>query len=159
VQAGGGEISAGELTLIARINANATATTDSFGFVGSSLLAATARAAAGTSGGRLDPPALQTLVRSAIDDLAGQGWFVDRTPGVNEEFRAVAPGGALHAIDSRAVDRIDLMTVVAHELGHLAGLPDSDAVAGNLMSSTLPAGVRRTTWSAGVDTVFQGGGL
>ncbi len=88
-------------------------------------------------------------------DAAGHGWFVDRTPSVHEEFRAIAPGGDLRAVDRRAVDRIGLMTVVAHELGHLAGLDDLDSRPGSLMSSTLPAGVRRTVWNAAVDKVLE----
>ena len=46
-------------------------------------------------------------------------------------------------MDPRAVDRIDLLTVVEHELGHIAGLGDLDALANNLMSGTLGVGVRR----------------
>ena len=48
----------------------------------------------------------------------------------------------LRAIDPRAVDRIDLLTVVEHELGHVAGLGDLDASADNLMSGVLGVGVR-----------------
>jgi hypothetical protein len=76
-------------------------------------------------------------------DAAGYGWFIDSTPAVDEEF-AVSPNGPLQAIDPRAVDQIDLLTVVEHELGHMAGLNDLDALANNLMSSELPAGVRRS---------------
>jgi Ca2+-binding RTX toxin-like protein len=76
-------------------------------------------------------------------DAAGYGWFIDPTPAVDEEF-AVSPNGQLQAIDPRAVDQIDLLTVVEHELGHMAGLNDLDALANNLMSSELPTGVRRS---------------
>jgi hypothetical protein len=44
---------------------------------------------------------------------------------------------------SRAVDRIDLLTVVEHELGHVAGLDDLDPFADNLMSGSLASGIRR----------------
>lgn len=71
-------------------------------------------------------------------DAAGRGWFVDLTPAWDEEF---APG---QAIDPRAVDRVDLWTVVAHELGHLAGLDDlAESLAPDVMSETLPVGTRR----------------
>ena len=71
-------------------------------------------------------------------DAAGHGWFVDPTPAVDEEFSS---SGA--AVDPRAVDRIDLLTVIEHELGHLAGLSDLDASLETLMSDSLPTGVRR----------------
>jgi hypothetical protein len=40
-----------------------------------------------------------------------------------------AGGGSLHAVDARAVDKIDLLTVVEHELGHILGFDDLDASA------------------------------
>ncbi len=103
----------------------------------------------------------QTLWTTILIDrnAAGFGWFVDRTPSVHEEFRAIAPGGDLRAVDRRAVDRIDLLTVVAHELGHLAGLDDLDSRPGSLMSSTLPAGIRRTVWNVAVDKLFELGNV
>jgi hypothetical protein len=52
-------------------------------------------------------------------------------------------GGHLRAIDPRAVDRIDLLSVVEHELGHIAGLDDTDLLAGGLMDRTLSRGIRR----------------
>jgi glucose/arabinose dehydrogenase len=75
------------------------------------------------------------------DDAAGYGWFVDPTPFVNEEFDA-----ALHALAGGPADgRMDLLTAVRHELGHLAGLDDVDgpAQSGQLMVGTLAAGTRR----------------
>lgn len=83
-------------------------------------------------------------------DAAGWGWFVDTTPDDNAEF---ATGTALAA---EAVDHVDLLTVVAHELGHVAGLEhaiDEDA----LMVATLPAGTRRTAGLAELDALFADG--
>ena len=76
-------------------------------------------------------------------NAAGNGWFVDSTPAANEEFAASSGRGQLQAVDPRAVDRIDLLTVVEHELGHIAGLDDLDALADSLMSGVLGVGVRR----------------
>ena len=53
-------------------------------------------------------------------DAAGYGWSLGRVPD---------PG------------RMDLLTVVAHEMGHVLGLADTDT--SDLMGSTLPRGVRR----------------
>jgi hypothetical protein len=68
------------------------------------------------------------------DDAAGNGWFVDLTPAEDSEFPAL-PGSA-------AYGRMDLLTVVAHELGHTLGLDHDDDTA-SLMAASLPAGVRR----------------
>jgi hypothetical protein len=86
---------------------------------------------------------------------AGHGWFVDSTPQVDEEFSVPAGSKSdLRAIDPRAVDRIDLLTVVEHELGHAAGLDDLDAIADSIMNRTLDAGVRRTATRASIDGLF-----
>jgi hypothetical protein len=78
-------------------------------------------------------------------DAAGNGWFVDSTPVRDEEFRSVGAASRLEAIPGDAADRVDLLTVLAHEMGHLLGLEDLDPVARahDLMAATLGTGVRR----------------
>ena len=76
-------------------------------------------------------------------DAAGHGWFVDPTPTSDEEFMASGSSRQLQAVDPKAVDRIDLLTVVEHELGHVAGLSDLDALMDNVMSGVLGVGARR----------------
>jgi hypothetical protein len=51
-------------------------------------------------------------------DAAGFGWFVDPTPGDDSEF--TAPG------DQGEVGRMDLLTVLAHEFGHVLGFEHAD---------------------------------
>jgi predicted Zn-dependent protease len=41
------------------------------------------------------------------------------------------------------VDHIDLLTVVEHELGHIVGLSDNDALPDDIMDGVLGVGVRR----------------
>ncbi len=76
-------------------------------------------------------------------NAAGNGWFVDPTPAQNEEFSSLAGSQQLRAVDARALDRIDLLTVVEHELGHVLGLNDLNALADDVMDGVLGVGVRR----------------
>jgi glucose/arabinose dehydrogenase len=80
------------------------------------------------------------------DDAAGFGWFVDPTPQQNEEFSGGAGGAVLTATPGGPADgRMDLLTVVRHELGHLAGQADLDGSGQSrlLMVGTLAPGIRR----------------
>ena len=77
-----------------------------------------------------------TAGQIAIDtDAAGHGWFVDPTPGEDGQFGedglALEGGGA--------EGRIDLLTVLMHELGHKAGLDHDQS---ELMDAFLLPGER-----------------
>jgi len=74
-------------------------------------------------------------------NAAGHGWFVDPAPALDEEF--TPSDQQLRAVAPQAVDRIDLLTVVEHELGHILGLKDLDDTTDDLMSGVLGVGVRR----------------
>jgi hypothetical protein len=72
-------------------------------------------------------------------DAAGWGWFVDATPTDSAEF--VVVGRNRIAFDGSDADaRMDLLTVLVHELGHILGL-DHDHRS-NVMRDDLGAGVR-----------------
>jgi hypothetical protein len=74
---------------------------------------------------------------------AGFGWFIDATPSDSNAFTMSQEEGALLASsDSAAYGRMDLLTVLGHELGNLLGLQDKPAGSADLMSATLEAGTR-----------------
>jgi ELWxxDGT repeat protein len=66
-------------------------------------------------------------------DAAGWGWFVDKTPWDDSEFTTPGDQGEWH--------RMDLLTVLEHEIGHLLGHGHE---ADGVMQHTLTAGTRRT---------------
>jgi hypothetical protein len=107
------------------------------------------------SGDRLG---MESVGRIVIDDdAAGYGWFVDPTPAQDAEFARQGTDQQRHAVDPRALDRIDLLTVVEHEMGHVAGLDDLDPSAGSLMSGRLGTGIRRDVGQTEIDAIFAEG--
>jgi hypothetical protein len=79
------------------------------------------------------------------DDAAGYGWFIDATPWDDSEFVQQSSGQFEAGDGSPAAGRMDLLTVVMHELGHVLGLPDLDPQQhpDALMSATLWHSLRR----------------
>ena len=75
-------------------------------------------------------------------DAAGNGWFVDPTPDLDEEYMATGSIQQLVATSEVAAQRIDLVTTLLHEYGHILGLPD-EQTRGSLMSHVLDVGIRR----------------
>jgi hypothetical protein len=79
-------------------------------------------------------------------NAGGFGWFIDPTPANDLEFSHAGSLGALSAAaTSPASGRMDLLTVVMHELGHVLGLGDVTTAGhpNDLMDDTLLPGVRR----------------
>jgi hypothetical protein len=79
-----------------------------------------------------------------IDPTAdGWGWNTDIS---NADFTSTSPNGLVAQTGSAVAGKMDLLTVVEHELGHELGLNDVDPTTHptSLMASTLPAGTRRT---------------
>jgi hypothetical protein len=100
----------------------------------------------------LDTPGGGALSEKAGDTItidptaAGYGWFVDGDPSSDAAF-PLADGDGLHAVPgSDAAARMDLLTVVMHEYGHVLGRPDVDALLqpSNFMADTLGVGMRRS---------------
>ena len=80
------------------------------------------------------------------------GWFIDATPQDDTEF--VSSGTAIlnASGSSPAAGKIDLLTVLDHELGHVLGLDDT--AADDLMAATLGVSNRRLPTAAEVDAMF-----
>jgi hypothetical protein len=72
-------------------------------------------------------------------NAAGHGWFTDPSPAGDADFQA------LTAVDGRAAGHMDLLTVLLHEMTHLAGQPDvpGGGHSADLRADTLAPGVRR----------------
>ncbi|MBI3917574.1 MAG: hypothetical protein HY322_11275 [Betaproteobacteria bacterium] len=76
-------------------------------------------------------------------DAAGYGWFIDVSPVDNGEFRVRLDDSVLTATpNSDAFGRMDLLTVVMHEVGHVLGLDHDDAMSFTVMDDDLESGVR-----------------
>ncbi len=73
---------------------------------------------------------------------AGFGWFVDTTVAEDSEFTFDASGTLIAATDSDAYGRMDLLTVVSHEIGHILGIDHDSSSDLVLMDGTLDAGTR-----------------
>ncbi len=90
-------------------------------------------------------------------NAAGQGWFIDPTPLQDSAYQPGSTGLAMTAPGgSAAAGHVDLLTVVLHEMGHLAG-QDNVSVLDNpdaLMAGALAPGERHL---GALDQVFAGG--
>ncbi len=85
--------------------------------------------------------AMGTSVIQIDVNAAGHGWFVDPTPADDREFRPTWGRGEMFALShSPAHTRVDLLTVVLHELGHVIGHDHSDE---GVMEKSIPLGTRR----------------
>ena len=87
-------------------------------------------------------------------NAAGFGWFIDPTPSQDEEFARIGTEDQLRATEPQVIDRMDLLSVVEHELGHLLGLCDLDSIVSSLMGSSLSRGTRRVATPKELDAVF-----
>ncbi len=85
---------------------------------------------------------LQDGVITIDANAAGWGWFIDPTPSADEEFAlALSQDQRAATPDSPGFRRIDLLTVVEHEIGHLIGYEHGTL---DVMNESLAAGVRIT---------------
>ncbi len=75
----------------------------------------------------------------------GYGWFIDPTPGQDNEFPVRVAKTEERATSGPAAGEMDLLTVIMHEMGHFLGHKDLDprAFPDDLMSADLAVGIRR----------------
>ncbi len=86
---------------------------------------------------------------------AGYNWYVNASPRSNQAFSLAGPGAdRLAGPASPAAGRVDLLTVLEHELGHVIGLSDNNQ-ASDLMDTTLGLGERRAPTAADVTTSIR----
>ncbi|MCA9211364.1 MAG: cadherin-like domain-containing protein, partial [Planctomycetales bacterium] len=86
-------------------------------------------------------------------NAAGLGWFIDATPTVDEEF--VDAAGRLQATaGGDASGRMDALTAIAHEFGHLLGFEHSAGDEDSLMFEWLQLGQRKRVTSESLDDLF-----
>ena len=87
---------------------------------------------------------------------AGYGWFVDSTAAIDEEFPTVVAPTESQATAKPAADRMDLLTALMHEFGHVLDLPDAAGDSHTLMGNALPLGVRRYALPQGEASIAGG---
>ncbi len=88
-------------------------------------------------------------------NAAGYGWFVDDTPDDHSEFYATGPYTLVSVpyATSNVLGKIDLWTVILHELGHLLGYDHAED--GAMQESLAPSERRLMDWEAETDAFFS----
>ncbi len=122
---------------------------------GLALLRGAELAVAELGGGRLAFTSGSTITLDA--SASGWGWFLDPEPFSDDAFLPGPSGSTLRAVPGGPADgRVDLLTVLQHEMGHLLGLDDLYDETDDLMSALLEPGMRRVPTTAHVDAALAG---
>jgi VCBS repeat-containing protein len=77
------------------------------------------------------------------DDGAGRGWYIDSTPAFNEEYLRDGGSARYWAQGGIAARRMDLLTLLEHEYGHVLGLAHVNGGAISVLNESLNIGERR----------------
>jgi hypothetical protein len=76
-------------------------------------------------------------------NAAGYDWYIDYTPYLNEEYLPTSSPYEWKAVPgSEAEGKMDLLSVLLHEYGHVLGMEHSADIH-DMMVSTLQSGMRR----------------
>jgi hypothetical protein len=89
-------------------------------------------------------------------DAQGYGWFTTPASSKEEQTGRGERGRTPLVRNARILEEIDLLTVIAHELGHVLRLGHDDGSLGGLMQDEIQPGVRRLPGPAEVDAVLAG---
>jgi ELWxxDGT repeat protein len=118
------------------------------------FLAAENQAIAAWQQAGLDPPDLARLqnINYGVATLGGS--LLGETAGNNVTLDATAAGHGWSATPAAQPGRVDLETALAHEMGHVLGLPDQTTQPDDLMFASLQPGVRKAPTAQDVDAVF-----
>jgi Matrixin len=73
----------------------------------------------------------------------GLGWYLDPTPNNTAEYPTQTALGLQASSGTPAANGVDLVTVLAHEMGHVLGLVDQTTQTNDVMYESLGVGVRR----------------
>ena len=79
---------------------------------------------------------------SISQNAGAYGWFIDNTPDDNEEFIMNAEQSVGYIKNTDNQHKVDLLSVLIHEIGHVIGYDDND-VKDNVMNGHLATGERR----------------
>lgn len=60
------------------------------------------------------------------DNGNGFGWYIDKTPETDEEYFHYNQSNILLAFSGGAMSKVDLLSIVMHEMGHALGLDDNN---------------------------------
>ena len=90
-------------------------------------------------------------------NAAGWGWFIDATPWEDSEFTFDEFEREMRASTASALDRMDLLTIVMHEVGHVLGLEhNSDqSSSADMMHALMETGVRRLLTESLLDDLLS----
>ncbi|HUE70523.1 MAG TPA: Ig-like domain-containing protein [Pirellulaceae bacterium] len=86
-------------------------------------------------------------------NAAGYGWFVDATPGTDEEFSIFVSLSERQAgTGSAALGKADLLTALMHEFGHALGMVhlEGEEFEHSVMNDTLGLSMRRVPTAADI---------
>jgi hypothetical protein len=122
--------------------------------IDATFLAAENQAIASWQQAGLDPADVARLEIACYGVAALGGSLIGETSGNDITLDATAAGHGWSETPVPQSGQLDLETALAHEMGHVLGLPDQTTQPDDVMFATLPPGVRKAPTAQDVDAVF-----